>query len=357
MPTLEITTKLGCTLACRFCPQDRLAKSYPRDAVRMLSLENFRRVLGRVPAHVRIDFSGMAEPWLNPEATAMAVDAFEAGRRVALYSTLQGMSPDDAALLIGRYAGRISAETPWVIHLPDEDGAMTGWRISDAYRRTLGRFVALRRDHAPAGLTFMTMSASGRVAAPLQSLVGEVLDSFTAISRAENLDRQDFSPGRLLASVQHRDALLCGSTPFFDHNTMLPNGDVLLCCMDYGRRHVLGNLLQQDYAALFQGPAMAALRVRAMTPDDSGELICRSCHNAVCLTQGGETHWQMQAGAQWTARRDAMARNPAAAQVQAALQAGASRESAVPKGGVSPPSHPRRHQVMAGLRRLVTASH
>ena len=41
MPTLEITTKLGCALACRFCPQDRLVKSYPSGEARTLSLADF----------------------------------------------------------------------------------------------------------------------------------------------------------------------------------------------------------------------------------------------------------------------------------------------------------------------------
>jgi adenine C2-methylase RlmN of 23S rRNA A2503 and tRNA A37 len=62
MPTLEITTHLGCALACRFCPQDRLMKSYPKGDPRDLSLANFVRIVDKVPAHVRLDFSGMAEP-------------------------------------------------------------------------------------------------------------------------------------------------------------------------------------------------------------------------------------------------------------------------------------------------------
>ncbi len=296
-------------------------KSYPRGAARTLSLADFQRVVAKLPSHVRIDFSGMAEPWLNPAATQMVVHAFEQHRPVAIYTTLQGMPTQDAALLIERFSDRIGPDTPWVIHLPDEDGAMTGWRPSDTYFQTLARFVALRRDRAPPGLAFMTMSASGRVAPPLQPILGEVLDGFTGISRAENLDRQDFPPGRLLARVQHGAAVLCGSTPFFDHNAMLPNGDVVLCCMDYGREHVLGNLLEQDYAALFQGPAMADVRMRAMTPGDRGGLICRQCHNAVCLAQAGETHWQLQAGALWTARHDAATR-------AGAQEEGARREAA-----------------------------
>jgi Iron-sulfur cluster-binding domain len=299
MPTLEITTHLGCALACRFCPQDRLVKSYPKGEPRDLSLPDFIRIVDRVPAHVRLDFSGMAEPWLNPWATDMAVHAFERGRKVAIYTTLQGMAAEDADQLIRRFGDRISPETPWVIHLPDGEGHMTGWRPSPAYRATLSRFLAFQRDRPDAGLAMMTMSADGSVAEPLRDLIPDRLTPFVGISRAENLDRAEFTPSALLAYVRHEGAVLCASTPFFDHNAMLPNGDVVLCCMDYGRRHVVGNLLRQSYEEIHAGPAMGAIRVQAMTPAD-GDLLCRGCHNAVCLTQDGGTHWRLSGATMWT---------------------------------------------------------
>src|SRR4051812_11483996 len=299
MPTLEITTHLGCAMACRFCPQDRLVKSYPKTAARDLSLDDFRHVLDVLPRHVRIDFSGMAEPWLNPLATAMAVSAFERGRTVALYTTLQGMRPDDAAMLLERFGARITPETPWVIHLPDGDGHMRGWAPSDTYRETLRRLLAFQRAQPRPGLAFMTMSADGAVAAALRDLVPNPLPPFQGISRAETLDRSGFRPGALLAEVRREQALLCASTPFFDHNVLLPNGDVLLCCMDYGQRHILGNLFRQSYEAIHAGPAIAAIRLQAMMPLD-GELLCRRCHNAVCLGQQGGTHWRLSEPAMWT---------------------------------------------------------
>ncbi len=302
MPTLEITTHLGCALACRFCPQDRLVKSYPKGEPRELSLADFVHVVDKLPAHVRLDFSGMAEPWLNRQATDMVVHAFEHERKVAIYTTLQGMSPKDAAMLIERFGDQVSPETPWVIHLPDGDGNMTGWKTSEAYRVTLLRFLAfqqrLQGQHRP-GLTLMTMSADGAVAEALRDLVPERLAPFVGVSRVENLDRADFTPSALLARVRHAGAVMCASTPFFDHNTMLPNGDVLLCCMDYGQDHILGNLLRQSYQEILGGPAMGAIRLRSMA-SASGKLICRSCHNAVGLSQNGGTHWTLSGPTMWT---------------------------------------------------------
>lgn len=287
-------------MACRFCPQDRLAKSYPKGDPRDLTLDGFRTVLDKLPRHVRIDFSGMAEPWLNPHATAMVIAAFEQGCSLALYTTLQGMHPDDATLLIGRFGRRITPETPWVIHLPDGDGNMTGWKPTQTYRETLRRFLAFHETQRPPGLGFMTMSADGLIAAPLRDLLPAPLRPFQGVSRAENLDRDAFRPGALLDAVRRERALLCASTPFLDHNVLLPNGDVLLCCMDYGRRHVIGNLFRQSYEEIHAGPVMGAIRVQAMTPSD-GDLLCRRCHNAVCLSQPEGAHWRLSDATMWTA--------------------------------------------------------
>jgi len=102
MPRLQITTMIGCHLMCTFCPQDNLKESYGAHNDRKdrgkkyLSIENFRRVIDKLPKHVRIDFSGMSEPWANPDCTQMLRYALEQNRHVAIYTTLYGMTEKDA---------------------------------------------------------------------------------------------------------------------------------------------------------------------------------------------------------------------------------------------------------------------
>ena len=48
-----------------------------------------------------------------------------------------------------------------------------------------------------------------------------------------------------------RKAKVMGCVRGLQQNVLLPNGDVLLCCMDWGMKHVLGNLLTGDYSNLF----------------------------------------------------------------------------------------------------------
>lgn len=66
-----------------------------------------------------------------------------------------------------------------------------------------------------------------------------------------------------------------GCTRKFRHNVLLPNGDVVLCCMDYGMQHILGNLLTDTYAALFHNQEFRKIQQGAC--DDTSSILCETC--------------------------------------------------------------------------------
>ena len=48
--------------------------------------------------------------------------------------------------------------------------------------------------------------------------------------------------------IQHTDGpRTCGCVENLYHNVLMPNGDVSLCCMDYGLDNIIGNLDNQSY--------------------------------------------------------------------------------------------------------------
>ena len=60
----------------------------------------------------------------------------------------------------------------------------------------------------------------------------------------------------------------CGCDETLYHNVVLPNGDVSLCCMDYGLKHILGNLYTQEYNDIIPEPL-------------SCFTLCSSCENGI----------------------------------------------------------------------------
>ncbi len=265
--TMEITTVIGCGIACRYCPQSRLVRSYrSRSGVLKMTFDLFRACVDKIPSRVRIDFSGMAEPWLNGQCTAMLLHAAERGHEIAVYTTLRGMTHEDFDAL------KDLAYDYFVIHIPDADGN-SGIPVDDGYLGLLDRIV-----HHPLNVAGeRQFSCHGTVHPAVRSVVNGTFPVFsTMIDRAGNLRRGDLQPSF------HRGRIKCGRTAQeLNHNVLLPDGTVLLCCMDYNMDHILGNLLLQEYDRLFRADGYRGVQ-RALD-DETADSLCRKCSAAAAI--------------------------------------------------------------------------
>ena len=66
----------------------------------------------------------------------------------------------------------------------------------------------------------------------------------------------------------------CNRALRMNHNVLLPNGDVVLCCMDFGMQHVLGNLKRQSYEEIMQGREMRKIKQELL---EAVHVICGKC--------------------------------------------------------------------------------
>ncbi len=264
MRTIDITTNVGCSVRCAFCPQDKLLPAYrDRGGTRQMTFAAFREMLRKIPPDTALDFSGMAEPWLNPDCTEMLLHAHERGYEVAAFTTTIGMDQADVARIQSIPFRR------FVVHLPDTE-RYSKIEMSDAYLQILANIVGSGIPNRE----FMTMGTLPREVA---AVIGRRIKRTRMMSRAGNLTNVR-APERLAGPIRCRS---CGDS--LDHNMLLPNGDVILCCMDYGLRHVLGNLLVSDYRELFESESFK--RVQAGLDDDSFDILCRYCENAASLDE------------------------------------------------------------------------
>lgn len=259
---LEITTMSGCGVACSYCPQLTFATIQRRIADRPdMSLEIFDQCIATVPVSVDISFAGYAEPWLNPLCTDMVKHAHAKGHGLRIFTTLVGMSPEHLEDVI-RLAPKLM-----VIHLFDDGEYMDGRFVRDGYLSLLQRLVAL---DAPwlRFLIFGSVHRDIRSVVPAERLV----TTRPLISRAGTVSSQIVPERATLLGP-----IVCTEARHY-RNVLLPNGDVTLCCMDYRRAHVLGNLTRMSYEQLFDAPTFQVL-IRRMAGEE-GELICRKCELA-----------------------------------------------------------------------------
>lgn len=268
--TLEITTLIGCPVRCCHCPQSVLLNAY-RGAPRYMSLDTFCECVSRVPADLRIDFSGMAEPWLNPDCLAMLHFAAERGHRLAVFTTLLGMKATDLDALAEL------AVDPIVLHLPDGEGNSC-IPITPEYLALIQQVFDLLPTTS--GWKNVRISCHGTLHPCLDTLFGARLAELRVPVVSQLSDRAGSLPDANLPHYQVEGRIACRTTRRrLNRNVLLPDGTVILCCMDYGCQHVLGNLLTQPYQSLHTGAEIRS--VLSGLDDPTVSVLCRRCVRAV----------------------------------------------------------------------------
>ena len=251
MGRLEITTHIGCPINCVDCPQSLLRSKYK--GRKTMALDDYRKAIDKVPKGTRIDFSGMCEPFANKQCAEMILYAYEKGFPIALYTTLQGATRKDYEWL-----KKVQYEVV-TIHLPDKDGR-SHFNITDEYLELLSMWET--NNYSCHG------AIDDRV---LPYIKQRHLITFMH-DRAGNVEcrpHTNIDPHKMLRCATSGSAM--------NHNVLMPNGDVLMCCMDYGYTGKFGNLFEQDYEEVINSETAKAMRATL----DEGESICRHCANAI----------------------------------------------------------------------------
>lgn len=277
--TMEITTISHCSVMCTFCPQITLKKAYGNNE-KTMSLESFSKFLSKIPKNIDIHFSGYSEPWLNPKATEMFELSLLNNYNVAIYTTLYGMTINDAKRVIElckKYKQQIKI---LVLHLQDKNKSMRGFKITEEYKEILKLFINFKNENLLKDFQIMTMDKNNNFDQEILEIVDKTTFNFKAISRAGNLKGEKTE---YVVSPKHSEPIYCGKTPYYNQNVLMPNGDVALCCMDYGLQHIIGNLNSQEYWELFETKSIQEVRKNNMLNEYLDKTICRNCEWAMPL--------------------------------------------------------------------------
>lgn len=264
LASLDLTLVIGCKVNCKFCPQNVLVNSYygkNQERERRLSFENFQKVLNQVEVGATLVFGGMSEPFLNEECADMIVHADKLGYKIALYTTLVGMTRDDYEKVKDVPFDR------FVLHIPDKEN-FSKFDITDEYLEVL------RSVCENVSVDFY--SCHSEIHPAVMGIVDEKKNSGIAVqNRAGNLEVEGCE------SYDRKGEIICyraWSSKEMNvsfNPELLPDGTLLLCCQDYGMKHPLGNLLQQSWDEIRQGEEYK--KFYKGLKDDTVDLLCRKC--------------------------------------------------------------------------------
>jgi hypothetical protein len=292
---MEITTRVGCPIVCRACPQELFVGKYrERSDERMMSFETYRVCVDKVPQDVEIVFTGFGEPFTNPLCADFIAYAFQKGHKVSLGTTLVGVTESALETLSG------FAFTDITLHLPDKE-QNTKFDITDAYLEILKTFVTKHWKNVPDHENYRRFSIHGELDGRVRRALLEAgVESYPNIAetlhtRAGNIDPPFGVTYPVTAAKSQK--IFCDYANYSNwHNlrknpyinkddlcyidnfhffVLLPNGDIALCSSDFGLRHVLGNLPTLDYRALYTGNAEYERYRLGLAP--GGDCLCRNC--------------------------------------------------------------------------------
>ena len=242
--TLSVSNCLG----CGFCPQDKLGAAY-KDPKRVMAVEDFHTILGKIPAGTQIHYSGFSEPFLNPNACRMIEAAYATGRPVHLYTTLVGMKPCCVAVLKSIQPAVVR------IHVPDGKALVLP---EERWVETHEQFLETRVK-----ATYMAMNSPSDFIKRHLAIKNIMLELPEMINRGGNLSN--------VPSKDIRGPMRCTMNRWHS-NVVLPNGDVFGCCQDYALTVRLGNLIEQPYSDIFsEGEKWR------MNMEHKAEGICSKC--------------------------------------------------------------------------------
>lgn len=266
-PKMEITTRAGCAVNCRFCPQDLFCSRYLKGGKpdTLMSAETFRICLDKIPKDGIITFSGFCEPFLNQNCIDMMEYAVSQGREIEIYTTLMGVTREIAQRIV-----KLPIKT-FVLHTPDSEG-YANILVSKEYFAVLDIILDSVRDN---GIPLVDSANCQGIPSLeiLDYIRGRVVVKSDLCDRAGSLSEEQLKKTDYLSGL-----IECTKMKKFNQWVLLPDGRVVLCCMDFGLRHVLGNLRQQSYDEIIGGDILK--NMENGLSDETMGILCRECTSA-----------------------------------------------------------------------------
>lgn len=266
MKLLEITTTVGCKNNCFYCPQRIFVKNYLKRSNKIfMDFKTFKTCLGKIPVDVRISFGGMSEPFQNPVCTEMVLFAKKRGYPIDIFTTTAGISLEDIKNILKKLSLDNDPHSDRLfIHIPSS-GNLESFPVDREYIDKLNFLLDSNNN--------VEFHYHGnQVRHDLQKLpFGNKLRFWPQHDRASNTTTY------LKKGKRKYGKLSCGY--LLEENNLQPNGDVLVCCQDFGMKHVLGNLLTQNYDTLFSN--LEYKKIQKGLDDEKSDILCRYCHFAI----------------------------------------------------------------------------
>ena len=264
---VEFTLQAGCPVMCTFCPMELFLKNY-RSQIRKFTVNSFKQALLNLQnSRIRdIAFCGFSEPLYHKNLPDFINLSVEAGFTVEITSTLKGLNVESIKKVKDLPIKWNVSLQPFGISnrkgLKDEEA----WNNIESFLELDSKFQVnfgcLDLNLSQEQKT--QLNEKGKQIGIKNILYGDFQ------TRAGNIVHNTIN--------NQRKKLYC------DHMApvILPNGDMTLCCQDFGQRHIIGNILKTPFNDILSSDILRKI-LNIMQLKEKGSILCHTCEVAVPL--------------------------------------------------------------------------
>jgi MoaA/NifB/PqqE/SkfB family radical SAM enzyme len=276
--TLQIQTVTGCNADCVFCPYGETHDTQPKGA---MSHDLFRRIVDEAAQHHvhRITPNLMNEPLMDHGLLDKVryINERLPGARVVITTNGHFLTPAVTAGML-ELGGGIH-ELYVSVQGIDKESYETTMRGSMRLERTLANVEHFLSEQGRRGIDrprlWVTMVDTNLIDArkAVAYWQGRGVDSkFTMLeNRGGNIpEAESYSRTGAMSTYDN-----C-PRPFKQAYIMF-NGDMVLCCVDYSRKQVLGNITRSSIQEIWNGPIATEIRRRYIAREMDRLPLCGRC--------------------------------------------------------------------------------
>lgn len=295
---LQIEPTSLCNLRCPLCPA---GKGELDREIRHMTLEEFQTLIDDMePYLLFIVFWDWGEPLMHPQLPAMIRYAAERG--IKLVTSTNGHFLHDEAYLEALLTSGLSTLIVAIDSLYEDSYQVyrQGGSLNKAVTG-LEKVLALKRrlnSETLINMRMVMMKQNEHQLRKMRKLARKLkVDRFTVKTLnpscgLASMDHQLIPDNPLYRRYQYKEGTyervrqetVCHRVWFMSN--IFSNGDVVPCCYDYNSEMKAGNILEQPFTRIWNGPAYRELRKKIYHQKDSIDK-CRECTINFKLSPGG----------------------------------------------------------------------
>ncbi len=265
---IDFTLQAGCPVRCDFCPQTLFLKEY-KSLEKKITMDNFKLALSNLKnsSIKTIQFAGFSEPLYHENFYDFVTLSIAAEFEVLVITTLKGLD---------------------IIKLKQIENLPIIWSISIQPINMQNR-KGLNDEEAWNNIkSFMKLNFKFQPIFRCLDLNLSMEERNRLIMRGKELGIKNIVFGEFntrAGIIAENQINKFGKKIICRYNIppeILPNGDILLCCMDFGVRHIIGNIFKESFEKVLSSDSLKKI-INIMDLKEDGKILCHTCEAAISM--------------------------------------------------------------------------